>query len=343
MFHRKCAKSNYRCCQYQAIWSSSKSANLTGTFVYHMNYKCCKKTALAESPGSSAISCESEVSIENSFPSASSTRSNSTPRTPCECKRLINIRHSVLYVGLPTKARISEDSRAKNVLTATVFFRDDVFTRTCDLQDINIVFGADLYCHKNCINSYILKHVRALKKVNSQEKFPTVSKKEVVFDNLVSEIDTDLRKGIGYPLSDIRDQCNQLLGTVDQTVFTSKEQKVLLINHYGENVSFSSSHNPSKSSPVFLCNISKEDIVETVRNSDRIRDKARAIRDILLKESDPLKDKFCDANDLSDACDDTKIPILEFYASCSMLIINISSRTKLMKKVSFLVPNAWRS
>ena len=100
---------------------------------------------------------------------------------------------------------MSEDSRANKFLSATVFFRDDIFTRTCDLQDINNVFGADLYCHKNCINSYILKHVRALKKVNSQEEFPTVSKKEVVFDNLVSEIDTDLRKGIGYLLSNIRD------------------------------------------------------------------------------------------------------------------------------------------
>ena len=66
-----------------------KRQNLTGTFVYHMNYKCYKKyvhyqkTAQAESPGISAITCESEVSIENSFPSASSTRSNSTPRTSC--------------------------------------------------------------------------------------------------------------------------------------------------------------------------------------------------------------------------------------------------------------------
>ena len=101
-----------------------------------------------------------------------------------------------------------------------------------------------------------------------------------------------------------------MLGTIDQTVFTSKELKVLLINH-GENVSFSSSHNPSKSPLVFLYNISKEDIV---RNSDPIRESARAIRDILLKESDPLKDKLCDASDLSDAWDDTKIPepILEF-------------------------------
>ena len=187
--------------------------NLTRTFIYHMNYKCYKKyvhnqkTALAESPGSTAISCESEVSIENSFPSNSTTK--------------------------------------------------------CDLQDINDVLGADLYCHKNCINSYILKHVRALKKLNSQDEFPTVSKKEVVFGNLVSEIDTDLRKGIWYPLSDIRDQCNQLLGTVDQTVFTNEELKVLLINHYGKNVSISSSHNRSKSFLVFLCNISKEDIVET--------------------------------------------------------------------------------
>ena len=112
---------------------------------------------------------------------------------------MINTRHSVLYVGLPTKVhmintrhsvlcgfaykgtyekfRMPEDSRANKFLSATVFFRADIFTRTCDLQDINNVFGADLYCHKNCINSYILKHVRVLKKVNSQEEFPTVSKR----------------------------------------------------------------------------------------------------------------------------------------------------------------------
>ena len=104
----------------------------------------------------------------------------------------------MLYVGLPTKVHMRNSVYPKTVVPA-VFFRDDVFTSTCDLQDINNVFGADLYCHKNCIHSYILKHVRALKKVNSQEEFLTVSKKEVVFDNLVSEMATDLKKGDWVP------------------------------------------------------------------------------------------------------------------------------------------------
>ena len=127
-----------------------------------MNYK---KTDLAESPGSSATSCESEVSIEKCFPSASSTRLNSTPQTPCpqapDKYKTLSVICGFAYKGPYEKFRISEDSRAKIFLSATVFFCSDVFIRTCDLQDINNLFGADLYCHKNCINSYILKHVKA--------------------------------------------------------------------------------------------------------------------------------------------------------------------------------------
>ena len=45
------------------------------------------------------------------------------------------------------KHRISESSRANTFLSATHFFQDDVFNRTCDLQDENAIFGADIYYH----------------------------------------------------------------------------------------------------------------------------------------------------------------------------------------------------
>ena len=46
------------------------------------------------------------------------------------------------------------------------------------------------------------------------------------------------------------------------------------------------------------------------------------MREILLKETDPLEDKCCDANDLSDAWYNTKIPevILEFL--CVLLNVD---------------------
>ena len=53
---------------------------------------------------------------------------------------------------------------------------------------------------------------------------------------------------------------------------------------------------------VYASSIDKNDIAETVRNFNPIKETALKMREILLKENDPLEDKFCDANDLSDAC-----------------------------------------
>lgn len=49
------------------------------------------------------------------------------------------------------KYRISEYPRAEGFLKATLYLQDGVFTRTCDLQDVSSVFGADLLSHVNCI------------------------------------------------------------------------------------------------------------------------------------------------------------------------------------------------
>ena len=62
--------------------------------------------------------------------------------------------------GVYDKYRICEDTRASKFLNATVLFQDDVYMRTCDLEDVSRVFGADLYCHKDCINGYIKKYQR---------------------------------------------------------------------------------------------------------------------------------------------------------------------------------------
>ena len=46
------------------------------------------------------------------------------------------------------------------------FFMDDVYTRICDLENDENMFGADLLYH-SCLSSYIQKHKRALQ---AQEK-----------------------------------------------------------------------------------------------------------------------------------------------------------------------------
>ena len=121
-----------------------------------------------------------------------------------------------------------------------------------------------------------------------------------------------MKKGIGYPLSYIRDLCNQLIDATQHTIFTNKELKILLIHFYGKKISHA--HIQNQSALVFVSDISKDAIVEKIRNSNPMNESAEIIRNILLEQADPLKDKFCDASDLADAWDNMKIPepILEF-------------------------------
>ena len=56
------------------------------------------------------------------------------------------------------KLRIYEDVHAQKLLKAAVFFQDEVYYRTSDLQDVHSVFGSDLYCHKTCIRNYLSRY-----------------------------------------------------------------------------------------------------------------------------------------------------------------------------------------
>ena len=52
---------------------------------------------------------------------------------------------------------------------------------------------------------------------------------------------------------------------------------------------------------VYVSNIDKNDIAETVRNFNPIKETALKMKEILLEENDSLEDNCFDANDLSDA------------------------------------------
>lgn len=92
-----------------------------------------------------------------------SNKSQSTPRPPCSPISDIYKTSCVIcgcaYKNTYEKFRMSEDNRANKFLKATIYFRDEVYVRTCDLQDVYSVFGADLCCHKNCIRHYLLIEV----------------------------------------------------------------------------------------------------------------------------------------------------------------------------------------
>ena len=50
--------------------------------------------------------------------------------------------------------------RAKQFLSTTKFFKDDIYTRTIFLNNVGDVFAADILYHRNCLRNYILKFQR---------------------------------------------------------------------------------------------------------------------------------------------------------------------------------------
>ena len=52
---------------------------------------------------------------------------------------------------------------------------------------------------------------------------------------------------------------------------------------------------------IFLKNLSAEDLVDTIRANDPIRESAKIIRGLLLERNFDLQDKFCDAHDLEES------------------------------------------
>ena len=157
-----------------------------------------------------------------------STRSQVSPRAPPKSYNVNIYRKSCVicghlkHKGDYEKFRISEEKRAKKFLKAAVFFQDEVYVRTCDLQDVYFVLGADLFCHKKMYQKLPSKYDR---QTDKEKDSPSVSKRVEAFQNIVSELHAALKRGEGFPLSSLRDRANELMNL--ENFFSNRELKVL--------------------------------------------------------------------------------------------------------------------
>ena len=208
---------------------------------------------------------EGQSSTSSPISTPISTRSKSTPRPAASQDNTHYMQTCVCcgyakHKGENEKFRLSESDRAKKFLDAAVFFQDETYLGTCDLQDISAVFGADLYFHKNCVRKYLLKYDRADAK---NEVEPTESPKITAFKNLISEIEHGLQNGEGSLLSALRDHINEN----NSNSFTNQELKILFIHRYGDNPRISYPNQRNESIMVFLDDIEKEDLANVIREN----------------------------------------------------------------------------
>ncbi len=283
-------------------------------FVYHTTNKCYKtytdKRALARIRQGSTYdwSKEEEECIEDED-YKKATRSSLSPRDPPSQHKSKYTTKCVICNqfkkwGTYDKYRISEDGKADTFLDATIYFQDEVFVRTSDLQDKAAVFGSDLYCHHKCSNHYYHDYERKMKLQSLNHKHTV---KANAFKMLMKEITPELQKGIGFKLSSLRDTLNSNMKEVEYS-FKNREVKLFLMQHFKSKIAFSQSTSANKSDMVFMANITQSEMVDVLRSHSPLEESANIIRQELLNVDFDLDDKFCDAQELEKAWNDMIIP-----------------------------------
>lgn len=286
-------------------------------FVYHMNNECYKNYTHKKSLTKVAADHLSQVSSTESSPLSTRLASRDAACRPPPSQKVDIYKHLCIICnqiktkGICEKFRLCELPRAKKFLEATVFFQDEVYTRTCDIQDVSSIFGADLYCHKVCIRNYLTKFDRT----QGTEVESSTNIKKTAWEKVASDVKLGFERGQGFELSKLRDSIIAIIGP--EGTITNKEVKLLLISTFGENISFSYPSLKNRSLMCFSKSCTSEDMAETIRSIDPIKVCADRIRKALLEIDFDLEDRFCDSKDLEMAWKNVSIPdpLLSFFAT----------------------------
>ncbi len=287
-----------------SVFDRLKSIDNDSHFCYHVNNKCYKTYTLQSTLDTlleSKANAEVPVSEQQRV-----TRSQCSPRNPAgntdaNYKRICVVCGCVKKDGTKDKYRISEKERASKFLKAAIYFQDATYTRTSDLGDETSVFGADLFCHKKCINAYCKTYDRSLSE--SKEPHPKV----LIFEKVISDVSAKLVDGTGFTLTDIAAACNEV-NRDSSCHFTNRDVKLLLTNKFGDRITFMGSRQANKPTLFYLDNVSEADMAEMISCSDPIKEVAKALRETILHQDFDLQDRFCDANDLRKAMNSITIP-----------------------------------
>lgn len=290
-------------------------------FVYHMDNNCYKKythkktlDAIRNRPSLSGCEDPKDAGSSRSRRSSIMPRPGPSPAINIYQHKCV-VCGCVKKQGLYQKYRISEMERAAKFLEATVGLQDEVYVRTCDLQSVTAVFGADLYCHNACIKNYLVKYERMKKREDGADK-QVQSPMHREWASLIPEIETGINEGKGFELSYVRDCLNEAMES-DCSSVTNREVAVLLMNYFGKRITFSRSKQVNKSFMFFGQNVTAENMAETIRDTDPIRQCGEVIRQCLMDYDFGLQDRFCDANDLKQAWKSMRIPnvLLKFLGT----------------------------
>ena len=221
----------------------------------------------------------------------------------------------ISHNNVKKKFRVEFDDRANSLRKAANILLDDVYTRICDLETNERMFGADLYYHNSCFPSYIGKANRIKNSKTRTVDSCNFTKREI-FKNYVYFIREVIDVGKGISISDIRDMIN-----VDfcETDFKNNEIKPFLSEEFGDSIQFSKSEQKNMSTFVFSSSVSISDINNILRSTDNVKTAASEIRKALLEVDFGSDDKFCDDQELRDSWKKNTCSRYPFVIFCNLV------------------------
>ena len=124
------------------------------------------------------------------------------------------------------------------------------------------------------------------------------------FDKYVDFIRTVIEQGKGISLSEIRD----IINSEENIELYNNEIKTFMEDTFGEDIQLCSSERKNQSLFVFSSKISIKDILNKLQSLDTTKAVATKLRESLLSVDFNLNNKFCDAEELRELWQTTKMP-----------------------------------
>ena len=303
-------------------------------YVYHVN-KCYKSYTLQKSLDAIIAKAPVEhheamdvVDESDSCQRSVSLRSESVPRSEpstsihpdlLPCVVCGNVSIKVKGTQQRTTFRICERKRAQLFLDAIKHNRDAVFDRVSDVTSVENVFAADLYCHTSCIKKYILNYQRSLGNSNgdSQDKDSSGIEKNLIFEEVVKQIDVLLEREYCFSVSEVREIMESYNEYTGELTIRNRDVKHLLIQHYGDSIQFAQNPRRNESELVFSAKIEPGDLACKIKNLDVLKEAGTLLRTLLKDVDFGLTDKFCDAEQLKESWEKTQMPdgLLTFFSA----------------------------
>ena len=150
-----------------------------------------KKNLEGENETDSKVIETTETSYRNSKRRKSDVTTNLTKQLCIVCDQPKSKGDSNLF-------RISSFKRAKQLLLASKFFKDNVYTRCVLFESPGDIFPSDVMYHNNCISAYILKFKRELELMSNENDDEFSSKSDILINDFIKNLQI---VNNAYPLS----------------------------------------------------------------------------------------------------------------------------------------------